>query len=1427
MPMAGSALDLLTMPDEVERRPRAWEGLTRGDLLYQALRAAVRGDAIVDWAGLLSAASRWRDDFLLYRPSGDRRQRDLRRWDQVHRLIVSAAMAARGAPPTGGVRREVADDGWMLTFRDAAVVGRPVRVAVALLDDRQEAAFLVGLELDALEGGDGEPFLHPAHAFTTDLDEDFAASLRDAWQVALGLARVVCPGLPNASGRYRLTSDGRPLPRIKGRSAGAAAARGWLHALNGKIPDDRVIVSADIAPQEGGGSHTLRGVLGIPEKVRAIAAAGTFDSIAVAGARDRLEAERVLDDSGQRDRIRVVDLDAPRLESLIGLRSWLADDVEGYLRDLVEAHEGTPWYRDGRPIHAIEVAIPARVLKEETRIPGQPRPEGEDRPDPSAGEFERRERNHELDDPETAALYEEPQGRRRRLEVSWAAEQPQCDRVVILGAPGGGKSFLLGTTAAGLARESLRRLEERNTALDDLPLPLHLELNDLAAAGAEALEDALLEAIGMKRALTRRLGDWMRAGLWSPRCLLVLDALDQVEERDRRRLRSRLRSLDAVGRGCRLLLTCRTANYDRAVIPWERVTEYELAPFRPRDVQALIERWFGPGDPRGRALSHALARNLGLAHACRNPLIATLTCLAHEVRGVTEETRPTDLYGPVLRHLAARTWQADPLDPHNPHVDDLLRLLEPVARRLFELRPEGNQFAHAEILEAIGGVHSLPLPLTLRERAPDPALDGQVLAHAPVLLRDELCECGILVNAGLGPGDELQFSLLHRSFLEYLTAMDYAREADRSWEALAPAIGKWAWLPAWQEVVVFLAGRLRAPVPLLTMLADNADDDVFRHRLGLAVRCLGELGTEARSSHRAVAQDLASRLFALWWTHLRRGNQAAVAHLGRALPVVARVNPESNGRPLLDSLLAKLSLTGNIFSFSDDSRGAVERESALETLILMRPQLSEVGVLDRLLELLGHKDTEVRASTLTLLAQAGLAEVPPTLLGRVEGLLGDPESRVRWAAIKALVGLGAHALSPASVERFMEMLAEVGHGVDLSEYGTLAEFAGLVLAGADDSVKEPFLARLAEFLRREGRSAALWVVQRLGPDAASPEVESQLKRLLRSSDSDNEPWEALIALGRMGRLEATPALTDQVTTWIAMNSTPGRRMRDVLGALIEFSPLPPQLLYGVAKLLGSDVAGEVERAVDAVETLGRLADQPVIREAAAAMGSPLLRLRVQRAIGLIDSKEAARKLLDYGRSLTTGGAVPSWEDHVQRFLTIEEFGKVGPAAAIPEVIQWLEELLGQVEDFSTAPRVIQALGELGPAAATHGVIRRMVELLLRGSRSGSFGMQMQKEVEKALEELSPVAVKPDVVDELKSSLDSEDWYEQQRGLIAIKGLNAVAASPAISARFRALFEGENGPKVAEILRGLMDGGYRIVADGQGCWSARTVSDLSR
>jgi hypothetical protein len=107
--------------------------------------------------------------------------------------------------------------------------------------------------------------------------------------------------------------------------------------------------------------------------------------------------------------------------------------------------------------------------------------------------------------PEASALYEEPAGDRKREVALWEDEQPRTSRAIVLGTPGGGKSFLTQTATVALARqplEQLGRLESRNY----LTLSLHIELGQLAQPGLpDDMSDALVGLLRERYGLSKRL----------------------------------------------------------------------------------------------------------------------------------------------------------------------------------------------------------------------------------------------------------------------------------------------------------------------------------------------------------------------------------------------------------------------------------------------------------------------------------------------------------------------------------------------------------------------------------------------------------------------------------------------------------------------------------------------------------------------------------------------------------------------------------------------------------------------------------------------------------------------------------------------------------------------------------------------------------
>jgi hypothetical protein len=294
--------DLLFKPEDRAHCRSRWAQLTRGEVLFRTLSEVVQGRLPGDWDRLLSSVQSWES----FPVSPD----DEHQWDLVRRLVWSAAEAARRRDyyqseidricfKLSLVPRFVVDDqhriwGWIQTLLGTGTRGTSLTIPVALWVEEQKTGCLADLELEVLEAGAGVIFHHPRDAFSTDLQDGFIASMADAWNAAYELASRQGADVLRRGGRYRLTRDGNPLPEVRGRSAGGAAARGWWHALHGKIPDQGVIVLTDV-----GSSGELTGVRGVTEKVQAIMAAKRcFNTIVVADPDNRRQAEVALQGVG-------------------------------------------------------------------------------------------------------------------------------------------------------------------------------------------------------------------------------------------------------------------------------------------------------------------------------------------------------------------------------------------------------------------------------------------------------------------------------------------------------------------------------------------------------------------------------------------------------------------------------------------------------------------------------------------------------------------------------------------------------------------------------------------------------------------------------------------------------------------------------------------------------------------------------------------------------------------------------------------------------------------------------------------------------------------------------------------------------------------------------------------------------------------------
>jgi hypothetical protein len=171
---------------------------------------------------------------------------------------------------------------------------------------------------------------------------------------------------------------------------------------------------------------------------------------------------------------------------------------------------------------------------------------------------------------------------------------------------------------------------------------------------------------------------------------------------------------------------------------------------------------------------------------------------------MTKFTRRVDIYWECLRGLL-RDWRKDDKKLggiSDSFVEAMLEVLAPVAYELFVSGYEqfGESLLREKVRKALGRLES------------GHELYGR---HATSVI-DELKQAGILVTTGEHRDAPLLF--LHRTFHEFLVALALAKQARADgWKSIVSLLERKAWRPAWQEVIILLAGRLADPLPLLRM----------------------------------------------------------------------------------------------------------------------------------------------------------------------------------------------------------------------------------------------------------------------------------------------------------------------------------------------------------------------------------------------------------------------------------------------------------------------------------------------------------------------------------------------------------------------------------------------------------------------------------
>jgi HEAT repeat protein len=936
----------------------------------------------------------------------------------------------------------------------------------------------------------------------------------------------------------------------------------------------------------------------------------------------------------------------PTVVEIARVRSQLADEVTAYLSALIRRTAELPAYfprhlriYQGETAGFDRIRQLVRVVDrgelERHREAGQERGRRYYADDQRGADGPRDLRQHSGRD---GSLY--------RPSVSWDEYAGhRFGRAVILGDPGAGKSWLLQWEARRLARDAAHHVTERSAGLEDVILPIWLrppDLKDLNGTGGRLLDNISdrVARFNSERVLSSHFQQLLRNKLVNGSCVLLLDGWNDVQHD---RLRPRLEDFSREYSNLRLLVSSRGASY--GISPVIGAQELELVEWEKDEIESFVRVWLDTQGAEADRLCEKL-HEPEVRGLTKVPHMVALICSAYLQGALRFPIHRGRLYEACLEGLLLN-WKPEEGKPlSRQKVYALLELLAPLSLELF--RSAFEQFDD-KVIRRIAKPY-------LEELKPSSDLRNWSVDQ----LVDTLAEAGILVRSGHA-AENIEF--LHPTFHEYLAARALADNGDKHGRFLDRIVRQRkvfglvntrAQDPRWHEVITLLAGILEDPKPLLKVLLRR--DDLFRHRLGLAMQCLGELANRQQERCQELIDDITTEAWKFYCRHQERGTTAAVEHISRSFAALASLNSKVNGIPLLNILDA-------------DLRDENPRNRLMALRMLGKCGAAAAPLVDQLADVLRDEDREVQAAVFETMAKLGSIAATPMIINELARLL-----TVEYVDSSAAIALG-HLGRTAAKPEFLTYLA------------------GL-LYDEDSNVQR----------------AAAEAVEYLGQSAATPEIETALGDLLRYGE-----WFVQSAAARAaGALGAkVPAELQNLLNGLVLKAPgdPDWCDRDWLvqgaaaHAIGKLSLLKGGVFTALAELACAGNHSTSIAAAYLLRTLeGAAAGQvlPILEGLVVSDGHLHMRIAAFYAIGRISAR--LRNTV-----LNQLAALLSAEDVSARLEATRTVGQLGRAT--PEI---LRELVTRLADDERDVRkaAAAAVGRLGHRAATAEILAGLSSLLL-------------------------------------------------------------------------------------------------------------------
>jgi HEAT repeat protein len=840
----------------------------------------------------------------------------------------------------------------------------------------------------------------------------------------------------------------------------------------------------------------------------------------------------------------------------------------------------------------------------------------------------------------------------QRNQLDWKDARKQHQRLIVLADPGMGKSTLLKMEAGTTAQSEKQKLLDNEITVDEVVFPLFLRLSDLIDEKVEGIFKAeiidiipvLIQRDYPKTATTIQL--LLKEKLEKGKCVLLLDALDEVPGEHRNRLKDKLNRF-AGNYPCPIICTSRIVGYGGALVKGAK--EVEIVPFSQKQTEEYIEIWFENAagyiddSVSAKGLIQELRNKPQIGGLAQNPLLLSLLCSLHQEKGLTLPARRTQVYEKAVDCMLQK-WSQNRKPQSEGKIRAKVRLLEELA---YHFSCEGKEiFSSDELYDWIEEyLQGEKVPTVFRKTD-----TGELIA--------ELSEEDGILQKLAREGDRYLF--LHRTFQEYLTASYLNRASDSI--ALAR---EHFWEYEWHETLSLLAGLMENPVSLLQAITAEKDD-IFSTLLLLAGQCIAE---SQENSHPLITKII-DRIYELWQSRpFAPFSQSVVVTLGQ-------VNSQMFQR-LQEAL--------------NDSHSIVRRETVWTLYEIDKPQ-----AVDALISALNHSDRYVRRDTALALGMMGDPQAVDAL---IDTFLNDSDSEHRSEAALVLAKMGNPQAVDALIDAFLnnsnlyirrqaaEALAEIGNSQAVDAlFNTLNnsnDLLEILTALTLDRISNPqAVDALIDALNGTGDAVRWHAALALGR-IGNPQAVNALTNVLNGAD-EAVRWHAALALCRIpNNRQVVDALIN------VLNDSNVLVRKEAALALGKMGN--PKAVDTLINILNGAVDSNRSQAAKA---LGKIGNSQAVNALIAALNCSSWEIReaAAGALAKIGYPQAADVLID---ALNHSDDSVRW----QAALILAEIGN-------PEAVEVLIDALNHSSWFIRW-QAARTLGEVGNPQAMNALINAL------------------------------------------------------------------------------------------------------------------------